>query len=121
MRDIRYIEGNEAKFDQGYDSEGHSGPYVPLLVKTVNEEEENIGDDIPERYAAVDATKPAAADDSKKDSTTDEVVGVFVGIDENIMDKMGVKALKQELKWRILPIAGNKLVLLARLKLGIAE
>ena len=39
VRDISYIKGNEAKFDQRYDSEGHSGPYVPLLVETVNEEE----------------------------------------------------------------------------------
>ena len=121
VRDISYFEQNEAKFDEGYDSKGHSGPYVPPLVENVNEEEENIGDDIPERYATVDATKPPAANKSKKDSSTNEIIGVIVGIDENIMNGMSGKALKGELKCQMLPISGIKAVLLTRLILGIAE
>ena len=98
VRDISYFEPNEAKFDEGYNSEDHSGPYVPPPVETVNEEEENIGDDIPERYTIVDPTKPTAVNKrkSKKDSSTDEVVGVIVGIDENIMKGMSGKALKKK-------------------------
>ena len=99
VRNISYIEENEAKFDQGYNSKGHDGPHVSHLVETVNKEEENIGNDILERYNPVDPTKPTAANNSKKDSSTDEAVGVFVGIDENMTDKMSGKALKQELKY----------------------
>ena len=91
MRGISYIEENKTTFDQGYDSMGHVEPYVPHPVKTVNEEEENIGNNILEWYAPVHARKPTTTTNRKKDSTADEVVGVFVSIDENTMDKWVLK------------------------------
>ena len=39
----------------------------------------------------------------------------------HMIDKMSGKALKKGLKCQILPVGGNKLVLLVCLKLGIAE
>ena len=92
QRYLSYFQRNEAKFCDGYDSDGEIGPFVPerFFVETVDEEEDNVltpkGPPMVVTWmlsdTATDTTKTMAQDD-------DHPEGVFGII--KVTDVIGMK------------------------------
>jgi hypothetical protein len=112
----RYIQQNEARFVDGYDSEGYDGPFVPPFVEPLIV---NDDDKIPTRATApiVENTTAAAAE-----VTTDNIpTGTIEPIPDNVLRGMKLPQLKEELKLRNEPVSGNKNALIARLAAALLK
>ena len=112
----RYIQQNEARFVDGYDSEGYDGPFVPPFVEPLIV---NDDDKIPTRATApiVENTTAAAAE-----VTTDNIpTGTIEPIPDNVLRGMKLPQLKEELKLRNETVSGNKNVLRERLRAALSK
>ena len=94
--DRQYLRQNEKRFDDGYDSEGHDGPYVPPYVETVDENEDTI---VPTCVTAPTLVNTTATATVPTTATTNDIPnGVIVPIDDDVLKKMTNPKLRQELK-----------------------
>ena len=108
--DLRSIQHNEYRFQDGFDSDGYDNPYVPPFVETVTEEDD---DNVP-TYTKAPIVATA--------TTTTTTSGTIEPIDEATLNGMKIPQLKEELKLRKQPTsAGNKAALIERLRAALLK
>ena len=90
---LSHIQHREDKFDEGYDSDGFDGPYVPPYSEVDAEAEmEENSKDIPTRSEVAPISIQNPTDDNtndKEDETTlvDDSMGSFVDISDFVTEK----------------------------------
>ena len=99
QRDLSYIQRNEAKFCDRYDSDGESGPFITdiIMVERV-EEEEDIVLTLEGPRVAVTVMFPDTTTDTTKTTPIDDdyLECVFVNIEVADMIRMKNSTLKNE-------------------------
>ena len=111
QEDCQYLSCNGKRFEDGYDSEGHDGPYVPPYVETIEENEDTV--------VPTCATAPTVDNTTTTTTTTiaetpnDIPKGVIVPIDDDVLKTMTNPKLRQELNLRNKTVGGNKNELIA--------
>ena len=98
------LASNELTFDEGYDSDGHAGPWCQM--------EEFEGE---QEFEEADLREIETVSNDTGENKEEIEVGVFIPVEEDAINKMSVKQLKVELRLRILPVGGNKGALIDRL------
>ena len=125
VRDLSSIGAMEEKFELGYDSDGQNGPFVDMEeiegVQIFDENpiaEHEEGVPAPEGLFAGELNEVEAPVEEEKE---EEVVAAHIDIHDDILSKMNVSILKEQLKIRGLKVTGKKGELLERLKKGLKD
>ena len=137
-KDLRGMMKMEAKFDDGYDTDGEAGPFYdchndegPQLydeeelttidVDAVMNDDEQGGVDDELVQLADGSDADADGEGDSEDIVEATVVPEHIPIEESVLNGMKVLDLKEQLKLRGQPVGGIKSVLLSRLKKALDE
>ena len=118
QEDRQYLSRNEKRFEDGYDSEGDDGPYVPPYVETVVDENE---DTVVPNFSTAPTKDDTTTTTTTAETPNDIPKGVIVPIDDDVLKKMTNPKLKQELKLQNETVGGNKNELIARLRSALLK
>ena len=115
---LRHQFKNESRFDEGYDSDGNMGPYVN---PEVTEDEEIFEDDSLPASEPIHVLAQNKGNGIAEPGTTVSTMppldtNVFIPIENELIEKMKVKQLREALKERGESTAGKKDDLLRRLQ-----
>ena len=100
-----------ASFENGYDSDGESGPFCdvvklegPQIFEEDNDDEQffvqqhAIGNESIENNVTVDASNTVEGNSNSNNNNNESNNGIHEPIEDDVVDKMTVKGLKDELK-----------------------
>ena len=115
-RNLGNINQNKHRFDDGYNSDGYDGPFVPRIIGEDNKEklerqERQIDEEVPVKDGPV----------TIKEENSEVPKGKLVLIDDADIKKMKVKELQHELKHRLVPFGGVKEKLVEQLLQAMVE
>ena len=120
-KNLAHLRPNEDGFEQGYDSDGHMGPFNYCLEiegeQDYDEDEAPTGGPGPSRSEIDPSVNPF----EKSETRDSEPLELFISISKEQMDKLKNKQLQEELRKRGCKVTGNKATLRGRLEKALTD